>query len=619
MRLNELANNVSGLQLQSGYGGLSSQGYFIRGFESGFETLRNGFKDFGFLSPRDVANVEQVDILKGPAGVLYGSSQNVGGVVNTVTKKPLEERLYQVSMTVGSYNFYRPTLDITGPLTDDKSLLYRLNVAYENADSFRDFNANESIFIAPAFTWKIGARTNLNVEFEYQKYNYTFDRGFPPTKVIFDVPISRFLGEPDYNYAEVESFSATYNFEHEFSDNWRFRQGFNAILVNNSINQETGLGNYSEPYLEPDGQTLPRVAFNSNGPQENYTLQNEVFGKFNTGFIRHNFLFGVELSRYRLAYDFFEAPLESLDIFNPVYGAKPGIFDTSSAEEYGSNNLGIYVQDLIEFSSNFKVLAGVRYDSNNLFYRDTLNNSFDREQSESDFSPRLGIVYQPRDSTSLYASWSNTFNPQFFSRSRSGAAFEPEAGEQFELGIKQDLLNNRLSTTLALFQITKQNVLTPDPEDPDFSVQTGEQTSRGVELDIAGEILPGWKVIATYAYINAFVSEDNNIPVGDRLYAVPRHSASLWTTYELQSGDLQGLGFGAGLVYVGDRETQLPNTDTQIPSYLRADASIFYRRNNYRFGLNFKNLFSTKYYESQRFYLVPGAPFTVLGSVSVEF
>lgn len=214
------------------------------------------------------------------------------------------------------------------------------------------------------------------------------------------------------------------------------------------------------------------------------------------------------MSRYSYAFDFLEVPLESLEIFNPVYGAKPGTFEPTFADEYGSNNLGIYVQDLIEFSPNFKVLAGVRYDSNNIFYRDNLNNSFDREQSESDFSPRLGIVYQPRDSTSLYASWSNTFNPQFFSRSRSGAAFEPEAGEQFEFGIKQDLVDNRLSATLALFQITKQNVLTPDPEDQDFSVQTGEQTNRGVELDIAGEILPGWKVIATYAYINAFVSED---------------------------------------------------------------------------------------------------------------
>jgi iron complex outermembrane recepter protein len=198
-------------------------------------------------------------------------------------------------------------------------------------------------------------------------------------------------------------------------------------------------------------------------------------------------------------------------------------------------------------------------------------------------------------------------------------AVAPETGEQYEVGIKQEFFNKRLSATLAFFDITKQNVLTTDPEDPDFSIQTGEQKSRGVELDIAGEILPGWKVIATYAYTDAYISEDNDPDLVDnRLQAVPYNSASLWTTYEFQQGNLQGLGFGLGLVYVGEREATLPNT-IKIPSFVRTDASLFYRRNNWQAALNFKNLFDTEYYESQSFYLVPGAPFTVLGTVSVEF
>ncbi|HEY9778876.1 MAG TPA: TonB-dependent siderophore receptor [Leptolyngbyaceae cyanobacterium] len=517
---------------------------------------------------------------------------------------------------MGNYDFYRSTLDFTAPLTENKSLLYRLNVAYENADSYRDFNQNENIFIAPALTWQIGPRTTLTAEFEYQNYDYVFDRGLLPSQEFFDVPISRFLGEPDVNDANFDSFSGTYNFEHEFSDNWKFRQGFNAINITGNT-QYVSTANFEPPFLE-DGRLLPRDVQRTDESSENYALQNEIFGKFNTGSIRHNVLFGVELSRYKFAYDFEDASIAPLDIFDPVYGAEPGEFVPSSAEEYGSDNIGIYVQDLIEILPNLKFLAGGRFDSSDIFYKDTLAETFDYEQSESEFSPRVGIVYQPSETTSLYASWSNSFSPQFFSRSRTNQPFNPTTGEQFEIGVKQEFFDNRLSATLALYQLTRQNVLTSDPEDRDFSIQTGEQKSRGVELDVAGEILPGWKIIATYAYTDAFVSEDEDIPVGDRLQGIPEHSASLWTTYEIQTGNLQGLGFGAGLVFAGDRQVQLPNT-IELPSYVRADASIFYRRDNYRFALNFKNLFDTKYYNTQGFYITPAAPFTVLGTLTLEF
>jgi iron complex outermembrane receptor protein len=617
VRFSELAENVSGVQPQAGYFGLSSQGYYLRGFPLEFESFRNGFRDFGFISPRDVANVERVEFLKGPASVLYGGGLGFSGVVNTVTKKPQAEPFYRVDGTIGNYDFYRSTLDFTGPLTEDKSLLYRLNVAYENADSFRDFNENESIFVAPALTWQIGPRTTLTTEFEYQNYDFVPDRGLLPSEVFFDLPISRFLGEPDLDDAEFDSFSGTYNFEHEFSDNWKFRQGFNAIKVSGDT-ISAGNSNFSEPYLEEDGRTLPRRVRQTDESQENYTLQNEIFGKFETGSLRHNVLFGVELARYKFAYDFFRGPIAPIDIFAPVYGAEPGTLEPNFAEEYGADNIGIYVQDLIEILPNLKLLAGGRFDWVDSFYRDTLTNEFDFEQSDSEFSPRLGIVYQPSETTSLYASWSNSFNPQFFSRNLTGQPFEPTTGEQFEIGVKQEFFDNRLSATLALYQLTKKNVLTTDPEDPDFSIQTGEQKSRGVELDIAGEILPGWRIIATYAYTDAFVSEDNNIPEGDRLQGVPEHSASLWTTYEIQSGNLQGLGFGAGLVFASDREVELPNT-IELSSYVRADASIFYRQNNWRAALNFKNLFDTRYYNTQGFYITPAAPFTVLGTLSLEF
>lgn len=617
VRLSELTDNVSGVQKQSGYGGASSFQTYIRGFPS-YDLLRNGFKDFGFISPRDVANVEQVEFLKGPASILYGNVEP-GGIVNTVTKQPLEDPFYQFDFTIGNNNFYRPTIDLSGPITPDRSLLYRFNLAYENAESFRDFYHNESIFAAPVITLNLGEKTKLTVEFNYQNYDYFFDRAFLPSNEFLDLPIHRVvLGEKDYNNGQYDSYYVSYNFEHEFDDNWKIRQGFGALIIDGNISTIQP-ANYSAPFLEPDGKTLPRSAQKTEESQDNYTLQTEVLGKFNTGSVRHNLLVGVELSRYEFAYTFRDAPIGSIDIFNPVYGSKPGEFVIISSEKYGSDNLGLYAQDLIELLPNLKILVGVRLDWAKVFYRDEIAKQDYTNFDEFAATPRAGIVYQPTDSTSLYFSWSRSFNPQVFSVSSSGEAFEPEEGEQFEIGVKQEFFEGRLSASVALYDITKTNVQTTDPANPNFSIAAGEQKSNGIELELVGEILPGWNIIATYAYTNAYVSEDNNLPVGDQLAGIPLNSASLWTTYQIQGGNLEGLGFGLGIYYMDSREGQLPNTSFKLPSSVRTDAAIFYEKDNYRVALNFKNIFDVKYYETQGFYVTPQAPFTVLGSVSFKF
>ena len=230
------------------------------------------------------------------------------------------------------------------------------------------------------------------------------------------------------------------------------------------------------------------------------------------------------------------------------------------------------------------------------------------------------MVYQPSKSVSLYTSYSQSFNPtQGFNPDRK--AFEPTKGIQYEVGIKADFVESRLSTTLAVYQITKTNVTTVDPNNSDFSIQVGEQRSRGVELDVTGEILPGWKAIASYAYTNAEVTKDNIYPVGNRLEDVPDNQASLWTTYELQNGDLKGLGFGLGLFYVGTRAGDLDNS-FELPDYLRTDAAIYFRRDALKAAINIRNLFDTEYYSSSgglRTFVRTGAPFTIIGSISWEF
>ncbi|HAG83295.1 MAG TPA: TonB-dependent siderophore receptor, partial [Cyanobacteria bacterium UBA12227] len=270
---------------------------------------------------------------------------------------------------------------------------------------------------------------------------------------------------------------------------------------------------------------------------------------------------------------------------------------------------------------NLKLVLGGRLDIVNQ-KRDDFVDSTTSEQDNDAFSPRVGIVYQPIEPISLYASFSRSFNPvETGTTLANGDIAEPERGTQYEVGIKADFLEGRLSSTLAFYELTRSNVLTPDRTNPFASIQTGEQRSRGIELDVAGEILPGWRVIASYAYTDAEITEDNQFEPGNRLINVPESSASLWTTYEIQQGSLKGLGFGLGFRFVGEREGDLENSFT-LPNYFRTDAALYYKRNNLRVAVNLYNLFDIEYFEAAQFGragIFPGSPFTVLGTIGWEF
>ncbi|MBD2036888.1 TonB-dependent siderophore receptor [Leptolyngbya sp. FACHB-321] len=609
-RIGDATRNVSGVTVLQGYGG-STDNYTIRGLTTS-SNLRNGFRDDGFLTFTDPATIERIEVLKGPASVLYGQFEP-GGVVNYVTKKPLSDPFYAAELQIGSYNFYRPSIDFSGPLTPDKSILYRLNLAYENAGSFRDFVNNEVFVAAPVFTFKLGVATSLTLEYEYVNVDRTFDRGFPSEPELFALPINRFLGEPSDRY-KLTGNKPSLTIDHQFNPNLRLRTAFTAQIF------EAGRSNAQARTfrLERDRQTLRRRYTASDEKVEDYGLQTDLVSKFNTGSVKHELLAGFELSRSTSDGVLRRTEFTPINIFNPVYGSAiptdlPPVFDSDRRND----SLGLYLQDQITLLPNLKLLLGGRFDFVELDIEDRLAGTT-TNRNYNVFSPRVGIVYQPIEPISLYASFSRSFRPNVFASTSSGDLLEPERGTQYEVGIKGELLDGRLSATLAAYNITKTNVATTDPNDLDFSIAAGEIKSRGIELDIVGRLAPGWNIIASYAHNDAFVSEDNNLPVGSRLVNAPRNSASLWTTYELQSGGLRGLGFGGGIFFVGDREAELPNTIT-LPSFVRADATIFYRRDTYRAAINFKNLFGTGYYEAQGSLVYPGAPFTVVGSFSVEF
>jgi iron complex outermembrane recepter protein len=629
VRLDEALRNVSGVTFSNSVGN-RGQNFLIRGF--GATQFRNGLREdaggggtFNTRTAQETANIERIEVLRGPASVLFGQGEP-GGIINLVSKAPLDTPFYEVSFTGGSFDFYRPTLDFSGPITADGAVAYRLNVAYENAGSFRDFVDSRRYFIAPTIAWTISPSTSLNLEVSYLQ-----DRRAPDTGLIVlngddrpaNLPFSRTLADPN-NFTQLyDETRATLVFDHAFADNLSIRSAFRYTTSFESFRDGLSFINN----LRDDNRTVELgVAF---GDQffETYTFQNDLIWEFNTGTVDHRLLLGLELSSNIVRFSS-QAPDNQqnitgglLDIFNPDYSA---ITYTGGFQVFGEGDFsdrrtfGVYLQDQISLSDNFKLLVGGRLDTssaNQLFQVD----DFATSQQDTAFSPRAGLVYQPNEMLSLYASYSRSFVPQG-GRSATNTPFEPTRGTLYEVGAKANFLEGRLSTTLAAYNITRSNLTTPDPNNPNFSIQVGEQRSRGIDLDVVGEILPGWDVIASYGLIDATITRDNRFDVGNRLINIPQHSASLWTTYRLQTGNLAGLGFGAGAFFVGERTGDLANTFT-LPGYTRFDAAVYYERDRFRAGLNFKNLFNAQYFAGSqgRLSVLPGAPFEVQGTLSWQF
>jgi iron complex outermembrane receptor protein len=532
-----------------------------------------------------------------------------------VTKQPLSDPYYFIEGTVGSFNFYRGEVDLSGPLDDAERVLYRLNASYRDQEFFTDFSETSNLVIAPVVRFEIGENTRLTIEGIYRNlYQNSYNLGLPAIGTILsdpngDIPRTRITNEGNL---EAVNTRIGYTLEHQFNENWSLNNTFRYSFLNFEADDIT-IGTA----LLPDNRTLLRDSFDLEDQYLDYRLQTNVVGGFSTGSIDHQLLFGIDLGRLDNSLIFINRPGAPIDLFNPIYGQPPGAVDFELDSNTVIDRLGFLLQDQITISDNLKFLLSGRFGLFRQTSQDRLAGT-ETSQSGSAFSPRAGIVYEPIPAIALYASYGRSFEPAI-GVSFSGEEFEPTRGTQFEIGAKADITNN-LSATLALYDITQSNVLTSDPDNPGFSIQTGEQSSQGVELSLTGEILPGWNVFASYAYNDARVTQDNSIPVGNRVLQTAPHAASLWTTYEIQQGNLQGLGFGLGLFYVGDRAGDTANS-FEVPSYLTTDAAIFYERDRFRAALNFNNIFDINYFENafSQLRVSPGAPFTLQGTISWTF
>lgn len=614
---------ASGVARQNSFGGLWDS-FAIRGFAgdenvpSGY--LVNGFNaGRGFSGRRDASNIESIEVLKGPGSALYGRSEP-GGTINLVTKKPQFQTDGGVELSAGRFDTYRVAGDFTSPIGD--SFAYRINGAYEEGNGFRDAVSSEKYTFTPSFLVRLSDSTTVSYELEVVEQEAPFDRGVVAVNGVLGlVPSSRFLGEPNDGPMHIEALGHQGVLQHEFNNGWSLLTGFgyrDSSFKGFSSDAELAA---ARQRLLVDGRTLSRQRRYRDYSATDLSGRVELTGSFDTGSLVHHILLGADAydfeldqvqNRFRPAAG---STVYAIDIYNPVYGQTPPALApfTSTLEEQRA--YGVYAQDQVDLTEKWKMLAGVRFDdfSQDLTDRRT---GITTRQTPTATSPRVGLVYEASSMVSVYGSYSRGFRPNSGSDA-TGVAFEPEKSRSYEVGAKLATPGGRLNGTIAVYKAEKSNILTSDPINAGFSIAAGEAESKGIELDMSGQLTEGLRASFSYAYTEAEVTKEvrdvnfsNLLPVGSRLLNIPEHSGNLLV---IQDFDVKNAVFslGAGVSYVGERlgETGVPSF--QLPDYTLVKLIGSYApTENLKFTVDVDNVFDETYYPSSyaRFWVGAGSP-----------
>ncbi|MBR7213413.1 TonB-dependent siderophore receptor [Pseudomonas sp. B2021] len=612
-RLQDALDYAGGVGRANNFGGQGLTTFTVRGFTTG-EFYRNGFPiNRGYPNMPDANTIERLEVLRGPATMLYGRG-DPGGTFNVVSKQPLAERTVTLGSQLNDQGMKRGTLDASGPLDEEGRLAYRLNVVGEGGDTFRDHVETERYGVTPVITWQATDDTKVTFEGDFMRNNHPLDRGLTRFPNQRGTPSrDTFWGDKDAGKLHNDNNMAQLRFEHALSDNWTLGGGFQWLdgsLKGNAI-EANGPGS-----LGADGRTLQR---NFNYRKLEWTdkdYQLNLTGHFSTGGFDHTLLTGIEYEDYDyksiIQRSSAAAGTYPIDIFDPVYGQpRPALTRTPTHDKENLKTYAAFVQDQVALTERLKVLAGARFERFEHDYQNYVGKSW--QAADNAVTPRVAVIYDLTDTVAVYADAARSFKPNT-GASREGGGFAPEKGKSYEMGIKWEALDRQLSVDAAIYQIEKKNVLTTDPVDNTFSVAAGQVRSRGFDLNVAGNLTPEWRVIGGYAYVDAEVTRDNTLRSGTRLMNIPRNSFSLLNVYEFQDGALKGLGLGVGGKYVDQRAGQTANTAFSMDAYTVVDLLGYYKVNErVRLNLDVKNLFNREYEEGAfgNIYAYPGAPRTV--------
>ncbi|CCH55100.1 Ferrichrysobactin receptor [Fibrisoma limi BUZ 3] len=657
--------------------------YTIRGISQNEEgQIINGMRtrQYYFLQPL-TANIERVEVLKGPASASF-SSVDPGGSINLVTKKPLAVDRKEVSLSVGSFSTLRSTLDFTGPLNAQKTLLYRVNGAYQEARSYRDLVRNNAVLISPSFSYVPNNRTALNAELIYSNMTGNLDRGQPIFGAVAGVtnlnstPISLNLGASN-DFFKSKQLIIMGNLVHKFTDHISFNASYMKQTWQEDLQEHRTTNAFAVDITNKPVTSLAGMQFVQR--QQFWNIDNlnaYVNFNFNTGAARHDLLVGYDLSDWHklkgggqntargllltngtVAASFVPANAANyqtitaggvilprpnvnyFDLNNPTYTIRnvtdytlnartplPAALTTTNA---------IYIQEQLRWNK-LLILLGLRQE----WFRDITNYQSPGELSftKTALLPRVGITYAIRPNLNLYGTYLEGFQGQsntvtlmpntgtFFNTAKSANLFEPLRSDLKEIGVKAQFFGGRISLNAAVYEINHRNLLLNAnlPAFPDSLVTRGAERSRGFEMDVAGYLLPNWQVNASYSYIDAVIVSDNEASlVGQRKQNTPRHSGNLWTRYNFTpNSPLGDLGIGFGMQYSGSKIPWFSRA-FEIPAYTLFDMAVYYTpaRTNVQVALNVNNLTNQTYWIGAQNYLrlFPGAPRNTMLTLTYRF
>ncbi len=591
LRLSDALMNANGVYIMGNTGGYQEE-IAGRGFAfSSSNTFKNGARYFNGTLP-EMSSVEKVEIMKGSTAILFGNVA-AGGVLNLVTKKPRFDAGGSVSMRLGSFNFYKPTIDLYGSVLGSKKVAYRINGTYEKGDSFREYVSSERTYVNPSLLFKLSDKTEIIVEGDYMKDRRTADFGIGAVNyTITNLPRERFLGVK-WSYFDIKQQTANVTVNHQLNTNWKI-----AATGAYRAYQSDLFANARPTSIASNGQWIRSIQ-RSQVDEKYWMGQIDLTGTFKTGKITHNVLFGADADSYKTqttAYT--SAVYDTINVYSEQIVDKrsdqPNLAQ-STITTAPVNRFGVYVQDLVALSEKLKFLAGVRYS-----YQDTKSSVFTIRTSATTetayfdyaFSPRLGLVYQPSKNMSIFSSYSNSFTLNT-GVDIYGNALKPSLIDQVEVGIKNELFGGLLAANLTLYQIKNSNLAQTALFDKDGKANTnsnirelaGEITSQGVEVDIKSKPFLGFSLMAGYSYNQTKYTESNIYIIGSLLRYNPNHTANASIYYTFSSTKLKGLNLGLTAMYFGERmagrSTRLTVANDAfklIPlrAYTQLDASIGY-------------------------------------------